>query len=155
MGPSASIMDSFEALEDPRIDRCKRHQLLDIIVIAICATICGADSWVHMEMFGRSKEEWLKTFLELPHGIPSHRHAPFPRGQALWRRILPAGPGAVPGLLHRLDSGDGPLLPGEVVAIDGKTVRRSYDGNLGRAGHPLGQCLGIGQHHDLGPGQDG
>ena len=71
-GKSASIMDSFEALEDPRIDRCKRHQLLDIIVIAICATICGADSWVHMEMFGRSKEEWLKTFLELPHGIPSH-----------------------------------------------------------------------------------
>ena len=71
-GKNASIMDSFEALEDPRIDRCKRHQLLDIIVIAICATICGADSWVHMEMFGKSKEEWLKTFLELPHGIPSH-----------------------------------------------------------------------------------
>ena len=63
-GESASIMDSFEALEDPRIDRCKRHQLLDIIVIAICATICGADSWVHMEMFGKNKEEWLKTFLE-------------------------------------------------------------------------------------------
>ena len=130
-GKSASIMDSFEALEDPRIDRCKRHQLLDIIVIAICATICGADSWVHMEMFGRSKEEWLKTFLKLP-TASRPTTPPFPRGQALWRRILPAGPGAVPGLLHRLDSSDGPLLPGEVVAIDGKTVRRSYDRTSGK-----------------------
>ena len=69
-GESASIMDSFEALEDPRIDRCKRHQMLDIIVIAICATICGADSWVHMEMFGKNKEEWLKTFLEP--GLPTN-----------------------------------------------------------------------------------
>ena len=109
-GESASIMDSFEALEDPRIDRCKRHQMLDIIVIAICATICGADSWVHMEMFGKNKEEWLKTFLEPPHGIPSH-DTPVSRGQALWRRILEAGPRAVPGLLHRLDSGDGLTSP--------------------------------------------
>ena len=69
---SASIMDYFETLEDPRIDRCKRHQLLDIIAIAICAVICGADSWVYIELFGKSKLEWFQTFLELPHGIPSH-----------------------------------------------------------------------------------
>ena len=50
----------------------KRHQLLDIITIAICAVICGADSWVHVEMFGKSKEEWFRTFLELGNGIPSH-----------------------------------------------------------------------------------
>ena len=50
-GKGVSIMESFEGLEDPRIDRCKRHQLLDIITIAICAVICGADSWVHVEMF--------------------------------------------------------------------------------------------------------
>ena len=66
------VMDYFEGLDDPRIDRCKRHQLLDIITIAICAVICGADSWVHVELFGKSKEEWFRTFLELPHGIPSH-----------------------------------------------------------------------------------
>ena len=68
----ASIIDCFATLEDPRIERSKRHKLLDIITIAICAIICGADSWVHIEMFGRSKEEWFQTFLELPGGIPSH-----------------------------------------------------------------------------------
>ncbi len=52
---SASIMDCFEALEDPRIDRSKRHKLLDII--AICATICGAGSWVCIELFGKSKTD--------------------------------------------------------------------------------------------------
>ena len=67
-----AIMEYFKALEDPRIDRCKRHQLLDIITIAICAVICGADSWVHVEMFGKSKEEWFRSFLDLPNGIPSH-----------------------------------------------------------------------------------
>ena len=71
-GKGASIMDYFETLEDPRIDRCKRRQLLDIIAIAICAVICGADSWVYIELFGKSKLEWFRTFLELPHGIPSH-----------------------------------------------------------------------------------
>ncbi len=69
---SASIMDYFETLEDPRIDRSKRHKLLDIIAIAICAVICGADSWVCIELFGKSKEEWFRTFLELPNGMPSH-----------------------------------------------------------------------------------
>ena len=68
----ASIAEHFAALDDPRIDRTKRHKLLDIVAIAICGTICGADSWVHIEMFGRSKEEWFKSFLELPNGIPSH-----------------------------------------------------------------------------------
>ena len=71
-GKGASIMDYFETLEDPRIDRCKRRQLLDIIAIAICAVICGADSWVYVELFGKSKEEWFRTFLELPNGVPSH-----------------------------------------------------------------------------------
>ena len=59
-------MACFASLEDPRIERSKRHKLLDIIAIAICATICGADSWVFVELFGRSKEEWFRTFLELP-----------------------------------------------------------------------------------------
>ena len=66
-GKGASIMDYFETLEDPRIDRCKRDAG---IAIAICAVICGADSWVYI--FGKSKLEWFRTFLELPHGIPSH-----------------------------------------------------------------------------------
>ena len=96
-GKGASIMDYFETLEDPRIDRCKRHKLLDIIAIAICAVICGADSWVHIELFGKSKEEWFRTFLGTAQRSPVPRH--------LRRRLLPAGPGAVPAALHGLDPG--------------------------------------------------
>ena len=131
-GRGASIMEHFGDLEDPRIERSKRHQLLDIVAIAICAVICGADSWVYVEMFGRSKEEWFRTFLDLPHGIPSHdtsgdvfsRLDPeqFQRCFMEWTQVVAA------------------LMPGEVVAIDGKpvlseaegTVRRSHDKRAGR-----------------------
>ena len=68
----SSILAYFGDLPDPRIERCKRHQLLDIIAIGICAVICGADSYVEMQEFGRAKREWFETFLELKNGIPSH-----------------------------------------------------------------------------------
>ena len=68
----AGIEAFFGDLEDPRIDRTKRHKLLDIIVIAISAVICGADTWVDVALFGEAKQDWLQTFLELPNGIPSH-----------------------------------------------------------------------------------
>ena len=67
-----SIGEHFSSLEDPRVERTKRHQLLDIIAIAICGVICGADSWVDIELFGKSKQGWLQKFLSLPGGIPSH-----------------------------------------------------------------------------------
>ncbi len=70
--PKITIADHFAQMEDARIDRTKRHKLIDIISIAVCAVICGADSWVAIEMYGCAKYEWLKTFLELPNGIPSH-----------------------------------------------------------------------------------
>ena len=93
--------------------------------IAICAVICGADSWVYVEMFGRSKEEWFRTFLDLPR-IPRH----------LRGCVLPLGSGPVPRVLE-WSQAVADLLPGEVVAIDGKTVRRSHDK---QAAHPLGQA---------------
>ena len=68
----ATIKTHFADLEDPRSEINREHKLLDRVVIAIIAVICGANDWVTVEMFGRSKEEWLKTFLELPGGIPSH-----------------------------------------------------------------------------------
>ena len=121
----ASIMDYFEDLEDPRVERSKRHQLLDIIIaIAICAVICGADSWVHVELFGKSKKEWFRSFLELPNGIPSHDTIGdvFSRlDPELFRQCFMEWTRAVAD-----------LLPGEVVAIDGKTVRRSHDRNAGK-----------------------
>ena len=121
---SASIMDYFETLEDPRIDRSKRHKLLDIVAIAICATICGADSWVYVELFGKSKEEWLRTFLELPHGIPSHDTF----GEVFSR----LDPVQFQQRFMAWTQAVAELAPGEVVAIDGKTVRRSHDRNSGK-----------------------
>jgi predicted transposase YbfD/YdcC len=121
---SASIMDYFETLEDPRIDRCKRHKLLDIIAIAICAVICGADSWVYIELFGKSKLEWFQTFLELPHGIPSHDTF----GDVFSR----LDPEQFQQCFMAWTQAVSDLIPGEVVAIDGKTVRRSHDRNAGQ-----------------------
>ena len=69
---TTSLISIFSALQDPRIDRTKRHSLKDIIAIAICAVVCGADSWVDMEVFGNSRKEWLSGFLELPNGVTSH-----------------------------------------------------------------------------------
>ena len=59
-------------INDPRIDRTKRHELLEIIVISICAVICGADAWTEVELWGKAKFNWLKKFLVLEYGIPSH-----------------------------------------------------------------------------------
>ena len=66
------VREYFEELEDPRVGRAKRHELLDIVVIAVCGIICSADAWVDIEEFGKAKEEWFRTFLDLPNGIPSH-----------------------------------------------------------------------------------
>lgn len=64
--------DFLAAPSDPRIDRAKRHTLLDIVTIVLCAVTCGADSWVEVERFGRAKRSWLQTFLALPNGVPSY-----------------------------------------------------------------------------------
>src|SRR5437764_5555915 len=70
--PDLSLTRHFVSLPDPRVDRTKKHLLGDTLIIALCATIAGADSWPEVERFGRVKLPWLRTFLELPNGIPSH-----------------------------------------------------------------------------------
>jgi hypothetical protein len=67
-----ALSEHFESLEDPRVERTKLHSLLAIVTIAICAVICGAETWNDIEEFGDAKVEWLTTFLDLPHGIPTH-----------------------------------------------------------------------------------
>ena len=69
---ASALTEHFADLEDPHIERAKRHELCDSIVIAICAVICGADDWVEIEEFDRSKQVWLERMLGLPNGIPSH-----------------------------------------------------------------------------------
>ena len=67
-----SLVFYFSAIEDPRMDRTKEHRLIDILIIALCAMLCGAETFVDFADFGRAKKSWFKTFLELPNGIPSH-----------------------------------------------------------------------------------
>lgn len=73
MNLSRNFLSHFSCIIDPRKEtHNKKHRLSDILVLTILATLCGAESWTDVEEFGEAKEEWLKTFLDLPHGIPSH-----------------------------------------------------------------------------------
>jgi predicted transposase YbfD/YdcC len=120
----ATLQAHFAELTDPRVDRGKRHLLLDILVIALCAVICGADSWVEMEAYGRAKEEWLKGFLLLPHGIPSH--------DTFARVLARLKPEELQRCFLHWMRAVSELTHGEVVAIDGKTLRRSFDRAAGK-----------------------
>lgn len=122
--PIASIQHHFSALEDPRIDRTKLHKLMDIVVIAICAVICGADTWVDVESFGHAKLAWLKTFLELPNGIPSH--------DTFGRVFAMLDPDQFQQCFLDWIAAVSQVIPGQVIAIDGKTLRRSHDKRLGK-----------------------
>ena len=123
--PSVAISDHFADLEDPRIDRTKLHQLLDIIIIAICAVICGADTWVDVEEFGNAKIDWFRTFLELTNGIPSH--------DTFGRVFALLDPDQFRCGFVSWVQGISQITDGEIVALDGKRLRRSHDSALGKA----------------------
>ena len=125
MEESQEIMEYLDSIRDPRADKNKKHQLRDILVITICGVICGADDWVKIEHFARCKESWFRKFLELPNGIPSHDT--FGR---LFARLCPEE--FRKGFLDWI-SGVAQLGHQEVVAIDGKTLRRSHDRAKGKA----------------------
>ena len=117
--PKITIADYFGEIEDPRVERTRQHKLIDIITIAICAVICGAEGWTDIETYGLVKYEWLKQFLELPNGIPSHDT--FSR---VFSRLNPQQ--FQQGFLNWIKSIN-KMTSGEVIAIDGKTLRHSYD----------------------------
>lgn len=120
-----SIEAYFGGLTDPRVERSKRHALLDIVTLALCGVVCGAESWVEIEEFGRAKQAWFRQFLALPHGIPSHDTfgrvfaaldpEQFGQGFGVWMAAIAE---------H---------TAGQVVALDGKTLRRSHDRGNGQA----------------------
>ncbi len=112
-------MRFFADMEDPRSNQGKRHRLLDMIVIAITAVICNADGWEDIELFGRSKEKWFRTFLELPHGIPSH--------DTFSRVFARLDPDAFEARFQQWMAHLGQTSNGRLIAIDGKTLRRSFD----------------------------
>lgn len=117
------LASHFSLLKDPRVDRTKDHKLLDIIIIAICGTICGADGWVAIEQFGKAKEAWLKTILELPNGIPSH--------DTFGRVFAHIDPVEFERCFFEWVQGISGKVEG-VVAIDGKKLRHSYDKASGK-----------------------
>ena len=120
----ASLRAHFAALPDPRVERTKRHQLLDVVTIAVCAVLCGADTWVDTEAWGKAKLAWLRTWLELPNGIPSHDTF----GRVFAALDAAAFEACFLGWVRDLAA----ITAGQVVAIDGKTLRRSHDRTGGK-----------------------
>jgi len=109
----------FSVLPDPRIDRTKRHLLIDILFIAVCTIISGGEGFTDMSSFGQSKEEWLRKFLELPYGIPSHD---------TFRRVFTIlEPAALSECFTNWSMALHEATNGEVIALDGKTIRHSFD----------------------------
>ncbi len=113
------LKEHFSSLDDPRAQHSIEHLLLDIVLVTICAVICGADTWVEIENYGIAKQEWLKTFLELPNGIPSHdtfeRMFARLRPEQLQQCFL----NWVQAVFH--------LTDGQLISLDGKTLRGSYE----------------------------
>lgn len=118
----ASLMEHLRQVPDPRIERTRRHELMDLLVIALCAVIGGANSWVEVVQFGKAKQAWFATFLKLPHGIASHD---------TFGRVF----GLIDaGVLERVCTQWLQSIAGQiqgVVAIDGKSVRGSRQGAQG------------------------
>ena len=116
--PPVALLDHVATVPDPRIARHRWHKLSDILVIAVCAVLCGAESYPAIEDFGQEREEWLRQFLELPEGIPSHD---------TFNRVLRLlDPVAFQACFLRWMQAVAEVTAGEVVAIDGKALRRSF-----------------------------
>ena len=120
-----SMASHFTALEDPRSATQSRHLLIEMIVMAIAATLSGADGWVAIETFAKAKEAWLRTFLELPDGIPSH--------DTFGRVFALINPERFAACFRHWSAAVAELIPDEIVAIDGKTLRRSHNRSKGLA----------------------
>ena len=114
-----SLASHFARLTDPRSPEKVRHKLLDLVILAVLAALAGADAWTEVESFAEDQEDWLRTFLELPGGIPSH--------DTLGRVFSRIDAKAFTECFLTWVQAIRPILPRDVVALDGKTLRRSFD----------------------------
>ena len=137
-----SIIDHFTELKDPRIERHKRHSLIDIIVLTVCAVISGAETWEDIEDYGRYKENWLVRFIELPNGIPSH--------DTIRRLFIRLDPNALQRCFLSWITAIREVTNGDVVAIDGKTLRRSADAATGKSALHMVSAWGVANGMVLG-----
>src|SRR5918992_4509177 len=117
--PDASIVHHFKDLKDPRIERAKKHRLIDIMVIALGSIMVGGDGFQDMELFGQSKRAWLEGFLDLSNGIPSH--------DTFGRVFSRLDPKQFLQCFLSWTQSVSELTQGTVVSLDGKTVRASFD----------------------------
>lgn len=118
--PHLSLVEHFKSIADPRVDRTKDHDLLDILVIAVCALLCAAESFNDMEDFGKAKEDWFRTFLTLRNGIPSHD---------TFNRVFAAlDPKEFLNCFLRWTQSLRQAVAQEIVALDGKALRRALNG---------------------------
>lgn len=122
---STTLVSHFSVLKDPRVTGRSDHKLIDIIVIAVCGVICGADDWIAIEAFGKSKHEWFKKFLELPNGIPSH--------DTFGRVFSLIVPEYFQKCFLKWIRSVAKVSGGEIIPIDGKTLRRSHNAKTGKA----------------------
>lgn len=122
--PSGSLLTHFETLEDPRTAYLVEHPLIDIVALTICAVICGAETWEDIEAYGRSKLGWLQTFLSLPSGIPSH--------DTIARVFALLEPTQLQECFVSWVKSIAELSLGEVISLDGKSARHSYDKGAGK-----------------------
>ncbi len=123
MQNKGSLFEHFEALSDPRLNRGNNHSLYEMVVIALTAAICGANGWVDVERFGIAKIDWFRKFLTLEHGIPSHDTF----GRVFARLDTDEFLTSLQNWIQSLHLD----MKGEAVAIDGKTLRRSFDNATG------------------------
>lgn len=122
--PVAALSEHFASLEDPRMDRTKLHPLLSVITIALCGVVCGAETWNEIAEFGEAMAGRFENFLNLPNGIPSH--------DTFNRVFSVLDPEQFRACFAQWMQAVATVLPTQVVALDGKTVRRSHDRKLGK-----------------------
>jgi len=137
-----SLLHHFADLDDPRTDHTRRHNLLDIIALTLCAVASGAEGWTDVEVYGIEKQDWLETFLELPNGIPSHDTIGRVFGAmqpATFQECFLSWMHAVVG-----------ASDGKLIAIDGKTLRHSFDTANGKSALHLVSAWASANHLLLG-----
>lgn len=124
-GERESFQEHFAGLTDPRVVGRTRHELMEVIIVAICGMLCGAEGWVEIEEFGQAKEKWFRTWLTLPNGIPSH--------DTFGRVFSMLDPAEFQACYRRWVEAVNERTAGLLVAIDGKTSRRSHARGRGAA----------------------
>jgi predicted transposase YbfD/YdcC len=135
-------IEALQEIEDPRINRTKRHSLMNVLVMSLCGAICGANGWDELAMFARTRKKWFGTFLEVPHGTPS---------ADTFRRVFEVlDPRELESALQRWIATVSDSFAGEVVAIDGKSLKGAVEKAGSTTPLHLLHAWAVGQHLLLG-----